>query len=208
MTICSPGDIAGWTYCGIGVLRLLGKVPEITIQRTDSTGTDALNKRTIEDFLHWLVNRQTLYIQDHDEADAEEQFADPDERETGQSFVKEASYPANFARTSGDEARPMNVSEHLLRCVGLNGRCNKIADTCYAFWVGASLSVRILIRLLLSELLSTFQMLESIHLQNSRAIRKFLLDKTQHIIGGFGKLVGDTPGMLFIGEVCLLHCLI
>ena len=25
--------------------------------------------------------------------------------------------------------------------VGFNGRCNKRADTCYAFWVGASLSV-------------------------------------------------------------------
>ena len=27
---------------------------------------------------------------------------------------------------------------------GFNGRCNKIADTCYAFWVGASLAVRAL----------------------------------------------------------------
>ena len=24
---------------------------------------------------------------------------------------------------------------------GFNGRCNKVADTCYAFWVGASLAV-------------------------------------------------------------------
>lgn len=25
--------------------------------------------------------------------------------------------------------------------VGFNGRCNKRADTCYAFWVGAALNV-------------------------------------------------------------------
>lgn len=27
--------------------------------------------------------------------------------------------------------------------VGFNGRCNKMVDTCYAFWVGASLDVSI-----------------------------------------------------------------
>jgi len=27
--------------------------------------------------------------------------------------------------------------------VGFNGRCNKNADTCYAYWVSASLDVRI-----------------------------------------------------------------
>lgn len=27
--------------------------------------------------------------------------------------------------------------------IGFNGRCNKMVDTCYAFWVGASLGVGI-----------------------------------------------------------------
>lgn len=27
--------------------------------------------------------------------------------------------------------------------VGFNGRCNKMVDTCYAFWVGGSLDVRL-----------------------------------------------------------------
>lgn len=26
-------------------------------------------------------------------------------------------------------------------CVGFNGRCNKVADTCYCWWVGGTLSV-------------------------------------------------------------------
>ena len=28
-----------------------------------------------------------------------------------------------------------------IRWVGFNGRCNKIADTCYAWWVGGALAV-------------------------------------------------------------------
>ena len=31
--------------------------------------------------------------------------------------------------------------------VGFNGRCNKKADTCYAFWVGASLAVSLAIKI-------------------------------------------------------------
>lgn len=38
------------------------------------------------------------------------------------------------------ETRPSQSTD--LAWTGYNGRCNKIADTCYAFWVGASLNVR------------------------------------------------------------------
>ncbi len=38
------------------------------------------------------------------------------------------------------------------------------------------------------------QMLNREHLQDFNAIRHYLLDKTQHMIGGFGKLPGDVPG--------------
>lgn len=31
-------------------------------------------------------------------------------------------------------------------------------------------------------------------MQDFNAIRHYLLDKTQHMIGGFGKLPGDVPG--------------
>ena len=33
-------------------------------------------------------------------------------------------------------------------------------------------------------------------LQDRRAISKYLLQKAQHVIGGFGKLAGDPPGQL------------
>ena len=38
------------------------------------------------------------------------------------------------------------------------------------------------------------QMLNREYLQDFNAIRHYLLDKTQHMIGGFGKLPGDVPG--------------
>ena len=37
-------------------------------------------------------------------------------------------------------------------------------------------------------------MLNRIYLIDFNANRRFLLDKTQHMIGGFGKLEGEPPG--------------
>ena len=37
-------------------------------------------------------------------------------------------------------------------------------------------------------------MLNQIHLVDFNANRQYLLEKTQHMIGGFGKLPGDPPG--------------
>ncbi|KAK6615240.1 prenyltransferase and squalene oxidase [Botrytis cinerea] len=60
--------------------------------------------------------------------------------------------------------------------VGFNGRCNKRVDTCYCFWVGGSLS-----------------MLGRSDVINRDGSRRFLFEKTQHMIGGFGKTPGDPP---------------
>jgi len=60
--------------------------------------------------------------------------------------------------------------------VGFNGRSNKRADTCYAFWVTASLA-----------------MIDKDHVVDMAPIRRFLFDQTQHRIGGFGKCPGNPP---------------
>ncbi|TEY70383.1 hypothetical protein BOTCAL_0105g00250 [Botryotinia calthae] len=60
--------------------------------------------------------------------------------------------------------------------VGFNGRCNKRVDTCYCFWVGGSLS-----------------MLGRSDVINKDGSRRFMFEKTQHMIGGFGKTPGDPP---------------
>lgn len=66
---------------------------------------------------------------------------------------------------------------------GFCGRINKGGDTCYSFWVGGALDV--------------LGFAELMHLS---ANRKFLLEYTQHVVGGFGKLPGPRclPGKPFL----------
>jgi len=62
---------------------------------------------------------------------------------------------------------------------GFNGRCNKRTDTCYSFWVAGTLDI-----------------LDKSSLINISSNREFLLEKTGHIIGGFGKNVGSPPDVM------------
>ncbi|KAL7793057.1 terpenoid cyclases/protein prenyltransferase alpha-alpha toroid [Trichoderma ceciliae] len=59
---------------------------------------------------------------------------------------------------------------------GYNGRWNKKADTCYTWWA-----------------CSTLRLLDSDSLYDAVPSCNYLLDITQHNIGGFGKSVGDPP---------------
>lgn len=61
----------------------------------------------------------------------------------------------------------------------MNGRTNKVADTCYCWWTGASL-----------------HLLEQPTLYDHTSLKRYLLDKTQHpVLGGFGKFPGDLPDL-------------
>ncbi|KAM0377345.1 hypothetical protein ACHAPY_002157 [Fusarium culmorum] len=62
--------------------------------------------------------------------------------------------------------------------IGFNGRWNKKADTCYCWWVGGTLA-----------------MLGNPSIINVLPSRRYLLDVTQHRIGGFSKAVGGPPDM-------------
>ena len=89
----------------------------------------------------WLIARQTATL---DEADARDSTAadetdSPSTCHDAHSFVQLRAFPSEKGRLSYQN-RPADRFD--LRCLGFNGRCNKIADTCYAWWVGASLSVR------------------------------------------------------------------
>jgi geranylgeranyl transferase type-1 subunit beta len=68
----------------------------------------------------------------------------------------------------------LNGSE--IEWIGINGRPNKIADTCYSWWVAGSLAV-----------------LGRLDLLNIGPNIRFLLDRTQHAIGGFAKCEGYPP---------------
>jgi len=69
--------------------------------------------------------------------------------------------------------------ELLVDGAGMNGRTNKVADTCYAFWTTAPLHI-----------------MRQPNIYNHDAIRRYLLAKTQHpVLGGFGKFPGDLPDL-------------
>lgn len=63
--------------------------------------------------------------------------------------------------------------------VGFSGRDNKIADTCYCFWNAGALAILGVEK----------------HI-NIAGMRQYLLEKTQHTIGGFGKGPGGLPDVL------------
>lgn len=63
--------------------------------------------------------------------------------------------------------------------VGFSGRDNKVADTCYCFWNAGALAILGVEK----------------HI-NTVGVRQYLLEKTQHPIGGFGKGPGGLPDVL------------
>ncbi|KFG87991.1 geranylgeranyl transferase type I beta subunit [Metarhizium anisopliae] len=71
----------------------------------------------------------------------------------------------------------LSLSHHCAH-VGYNGRWNKKADTCYCWWVAGTLA-----------------MVDSFHAVNIPPSRQYLLDVTQHRIGGFSKHAGGPPDL-------------
>ena len=61
---------------------------------------------------------------------------------------------------------------------GMQGRPNKLEDTCYSYWIGG-----------------TLHLLDSSHLIDGWALREYVL-KCQSPYGGFGKVVGCNPDLL------------
>jgi geranylgeranyl transferase type-1 subunit beta len=74
------------------------------------------------------MTRHVEYIGSDEEEDEEEQ----------EKTAKMSLYPGN-----GDEDMPSasGLSLEDKHFIGCNGRVNKRPDTCYSFWVGASLDV-------------------------------------------------------------------
>eukprot|EP00605_Chrysophyceae_sp_TOSAG23-4_P001192 GSChrysophyteH1.ASY1.ANO1.1301.1 assembled CDS len=62
---------------------------------------------------------------------------------------------------------------------GFNGRTNKVADSCYSFWIGASM-----------------HMLSSLDFIDTAPTDRSLLDENQSRSGGFGKYPEDSPDIL------------
>ncbi|CAD6448064.1 9d1fa01f-c692-44de-82c9-b422335780b7 [Sclerotinia trifoliorum] len=143
---------AGYTYCAIASLSLLNRLPKLpSSQPTDFSNSNPTlpGLTNLPETIRWLALRQTSY----------------DEEKKGNGDNHKEAAPDHYFVPDVDST-----------FVGFNGRCNKRVDTCYCFWVGASLN-----------------MLGHRNVINRDGSRKFLFEKTQHMIGGFGKTPGDLP---------------
>jgi geranylgeranyl transferase type-1 subunit beta len=111
--------------------------------------------------IHWLSSRQFVYLE-----------PEPPTTDTGYDG-REEDEEVNFLIPK--RLSDLSLSENL-RYVACNGRCNKVADTCYTWWVAAAL-----VNLGKGDLLDW------------QPSRRFLLEKMAHRIGGFGKHPGGPP---------------
>jgi geranylgeranyl transferase type-1 subunit beta len=147
--------------------------------------------------LRWLLSRQTATLDEDAELDTY-----GDETDTAatshevHSFMDLKDGPHSDVNQDPWSNRPTTAIE--LQWVGFNGRCNKIADTCYSWWVGASLAVSLILpnpKPHKSRAHILPQILNNLPLANLESNRRYLYEKTQHPIGGFGKKVGDPPDL-------------
>lgn len=157
---------AGFSCCAISALALLDRLPAKSSEEDDGRLRGVSNLPLT---LHWLASRQTTVIEEDDSSSDPISNYDP-----RSSFVKLNSRPPELDMK--EEDMPPQDSWPNPEYVGLNGRCNKIADTCYAYWS-----------------CSPLQLLGHLDIVDQTPIRRWLLEKTQHMVGGFGKLPGDPP---------------
>ncbi|KAF4835728.1 Geranylgeranyl transferase type-1 subunit beta [Colletotrichum tropicale] len=141
---------AGYAYCAVSALYLLDRPPSqgATPHRS---ATVEKGLADVELLVKFLVYRQFDYFEKEEDEEDDPNFVLPDA--LGQLTLDENT-----------------------RFVGFNGRCNKVADTCYCWWVGG-----------------TLQMLGHVDLIDEVPSRRFLMSKTQHLIGGFSKYPGGPP---------------
>ena len=86
--------------------------------------------------MHWLVSRQTTELGEEDEVSDDADISN-DVQQLEDNV--EAFHPADNISSLPD------LSPHIegsFLWAGFNGRCNKLADTCYSFWTAGSLAVR------------------------------------------------------------------
>lgn len=137
--------IAGLTYCAIGTLHFLDKCSRKSSQKESSTLLSEGGAR-FETLIEWLANRQTITLEEPEDSEEScqsgEQETDTKNENIGTPPIQR-SQPDWENRIRSLPYLPVTseVYHEEVKIAGFNGRTNKIADTCYCFWVTASLAV-------------------------------------------------------------------
>lgn len=140
-----PADsrVAGFTYCAIGALSFLDRLPHGAESRDQDAPDDdgpLPGLSSLDRTVRWLVSRQTATLDEDDAVDT-----NSDETDTAATCHDAHSFVTmhEFSTRRGELSYKARPASHFdLQWTGFNGRANKIADTCYSFWVMGSLGVR------------------------------------------------------------------
>lgn len=95
----------------------------------------------LEDTVRWLVYRQTLITQDDEEYGVSGNDSPTEVRLP--EFLPAHHTVTMPAAVTHAPPLPLRISDEEIQWAGMNGRCNKPADTCYSFWAGGALAVRL-----------------------------------------------------------------
>ena len=158
--------------------------------------------------LRWLAERQTDFVDPDGALDSEfKSKAAPEGKPTpgntdshstvkqdmGQNLHQSPDKSTMWGSSGPSISMPSLPTIPEVECAGMNGRLNKVADTCYAFWVSASLHI-----------------MGHSKLYDHPALRRYLLEMTQHeYMGGFTKFPGDKYADLYhsyLGLAALSLC--
>lgn len=131
---------AGWTYCAISVLSLLGEISASNAsEQTKFWGI--IGPTSVERLVQWLTSRQTTILHEDDFSMTEDEDLEAiQEQYPGQRGGGQSSSGTHIGAIQLDKPR-LQYKEEPPNHAGMNGRCNKPADTCYTFWTGGSLTV-------------------------------------------------------------------
>ncbi|KAH8815248.1 terpenoid cyclases/protein prenyltransferase alpha-alpha toroid [Xylogone sp. PMI_703] len=160
---------AGYTYCAIATLSLLGRLPS-----SSPSSEEALID--IPAAIHWLVSRQIEFIEPKS----------PEEKELylrhSMVGVYEDSDSAHKL-CAGFNGR-WNKLPDTCYCFWVSGSLDVRLTSPYTIAPNSN-----------SQLMSTLKMLGHVNVIDKEATRRFLFEKTQHRIGGFAKFPGHPPGL-------------
>jgi geranylgeranyl transferase type-1 subunit beta len=94
--------------------------------------------------VNWLASRQTDNIgeeENEDEEEEEDEDEDMDKDKTKSNDEQEIDTETGVEERIHALPGLTEIAGDTIMCAGFNGRCNKVADTCYSFWNGATLLV-------------------------------------------------------------------
>ena len=156
---------SGYAYCAVAALSLLDRPPEgPAVHASKILG---IGVSDLEALIKFCVSRKFAYL----EPPCSSRGAD------GAAVHKDDSRDDDANFYLPEKLTDLSLDENLAH-IAFNGRCNKAADCCYMWWTGGAMA-----------LLSKLEVLKP----SLPAARAFLLEKMQHLIGGFSKLPGSPP---------------